>query len=307
MDRVLAFEPSLSRFRPLEDIICYDDFDKGPNGWVDLTPNFKFENFEPRKGPIDLTRWGPVMLSTASFSLVGTHGSMDGIYSLKLSTRPVAGPYEEKPVPGSMGHAIKRLSMHQVKGLIQYEMWFAYKPEQDRIGFSEKDIRAFGVMLDLQDNEYRYMPAIRYVNSVNGELKQFWQYSQAADVTDEEWEYGKKGWCVRGIDPQWFGKRYADGRTDGFQEVPDGAQKLCYNESDDKINWLYFRFLFDNAKREYVEFQSGDRTFDLRGKQPTLVKPYANISGLFNPVVWIETDTNRRAFMFIDSIVISVK
>ena len=307
MDRVLAFEPSLSRFRPLEDIICYDDFDKGPNGWVDLTPNFKFENFEPRKGPIDLTQWGPVMLSTASFSLVGTHGSMDGIYSLKLSTRPVAGPYEEKPVPGSMGHAIKRLSMHQMKGLIQYEMWFAYKPEQDRIGFSEKDIRAFGVMLDLQDDEYRYMPAIRYVNSVNGELKQFWQYSQAADVTDEEWEYGKKGWCVRGIDPQWFGKRYADGRTDGFQEVPDGAQKLCYNESDDKINWLYFRFLFDNAKREYVEFQSGDKTFDLRGNQPTLVKPYANISGLFNPVVWIETDTNRRAFMFIDSIVISVK
>jgi len=303
----MVLDPSLDRFQPLERIICHDDFDNGTNGWIDLTPNFRFEDFEPRKGPIDLTQWGPIMISTATFSLVGTHGSMGGVYSLKLSTRPVAGRYEEKPVAGSMGHAIKRLSMHRNIGRLQFEMWYAYKPEQDRIGFSEKDIRAFGVLFDVQDEEYRFMPAVRYVNAVNGELRRFWQYSQAADVTDEEWEYGKKGWCVRGIDPQWFGRRYPDGRTDGFQEVRGGAQRLCYNESDDKINWLYLRLVIDVGKREYLELQSGNRTFDLRGIQPTLAKPYANITGLLNPVVWVETDTNRRAFLFIDSIVISAE
>ena len=95
------------------------------------------------------------------------------------------------------------------------------------------------------------------------------------------------------------------GSTDGFKFVPDGAQRLCYNESDDKINWLYLRFQFDLATRTYVELQSGDRVFDLRGLSPTLVPAYANIEGLLNPLVWVETDTNRRVFLYVDSIVIS--
>ncbi|MBN2577757.1 MAG: hypothetical protein JXB10_02110 [Pirellulales bacterium] len=45
--------------------------------------------------------------------------------------------------------------------------------------------------------------------------------------------------------------------------------------------------------------------FDLRGIRPTLVQPYSGIQGLLNPLVWIETDSDRRVFLFIDSIVIS--
>ncbi len=307
MDRLIALDAGLSKFSPLKTLICYDDFDRGANGWVDLTPNFRFDDFQPLKGPVDLAHWGPAMLSSATFSFVGTHGAMDGIYSLKLATRKAAAPFEERPMEGSFSQALKRLSVHSRGSLLQFEMWYTYKPEQDRPGFSEKDIRAFGMLWDLQDEKHRFFPAIRYVNSINGELKQCWYYARAADVTDEEWEYGHKGWHKCGIDPQWYGRRYSDGHTDGFKELPKGFQRLCYNESDDKINWLYFRLLFDLKKRQYVELQSGKQTFDLRGIQPTLVEPYANIDGLLNASVWIEADTDRRVFLYLDSAVISVE
>jgi len=306
-NRPFAHIPALAKFKPLPVLICHDDFDRGTCGWVDLTPNFRFENFEPRKGPIDLAQWGPCMLSTASFRFVGTHGSMDGIYSLKLATRPVAAPCTEKPAAGSQSLAIKRMTLPPDlwDGILQYEAWFAYKPEQDRVGHSEKDVRAFGFFFDIQDEEARYMAMVRYINSVDGQLVRRWQYGCASDVSDEQWEYGAAGWCVKGVDAQWFGQRYADGSTDGFQFVPGGEQQLCYNESDDKINWLYVRFQIDLGRKEYVNLQCGNKTFDLRGLSPTLVKPYANIQGLMNPVMWVEADTDRRAFLFVDSVVIS--
>lgn len=305
MERIVSYDGTLDRYSPLAHILCYDNFDTGLNGWIDLKPNFRFENFEPRRGTVDLTHWGPTMLSSATYQYAGTHGSMTGTYSMKLTTKRRAGRYEEIPAAGSMGHAVKRLSVHRPKGRLQFEMWYAYKPEQDRPGFSEKDVRAFGFLFDLQDEAHRYMPAVRYVNSVNGELAHRWQYAQAADVTDAEWEYGREGWCRRGVDPCWFGRRYPDGTTDAFREVSGGEQQLCYNESDDKLNWLYLRVLVDLATREYVELQSGDQTFDLHGISPTLVDPYANITGLLNPMVWVEADTDRRVFLYVDSIVIS--
>lgn len=295
-----------SRFRPLGEIVAYDDFDNGANGWLDLTPNFTEPGFETRPTVLDKARWGAPMLSTATFFYVGTHGSMDGTYSLKLATKPVAAPYLEQPKPGSMGHAIKRLSRYRDWHELQLEMFYAYTPEQDRIAIGEKDIRAFGVLFDLQDHEHRYFPGVRYVNSVDGELVQRWQLARTADVSDQEWAFGGKGeWNKRGIDPLWYGRRHADGSGDGWAYVPGGEQQLIYNESDDKINWLYLRFRIDLRKREYVEFQSGRRTFDLRGTPMSLADPYARIRDLVNPVVWIETDTDRRVFLFVDSIVVS--
>ncbi|HYH55800.1 MAG TPA: DUF6772 family protein, partial [Anseongella sp.] len=78
-------------------------------------------------------------------------------------------------------------------------------------------------------------------------------------------------------------------------------------ESDDKINWIYLRLLYDMEKKEYIEFQSRDRIFDLRGLTSTASAPYARIEGLLNPVIWVETDTDRRAFLYVDSVVISME
>jgi hypothetical protein len=308
MQYTAAFDQGLVKYQPLRHILAYDDFDRGFCGWVDLTPNFTLENFEARESIVEKKHFGPIMLSTASFGLVGTHGSMDGIYSLKLCTRPEARPYEEPPAPGGMSHAIKRLTVHRPRGLTQIEMWFAYTPEMDRSGLSESSIRAFGTLFDVQDEECRYFIGARYVNSVNGAMKQRWQYAHAADVTNEEWAYGTSGdWCKRGVDPLWYGRRRSDGSADSWQWVEGGEQQLCYNESDDKINWLYLRFLFDAAKREYVELQSGEEVYDLRGLQPCMAPPYARIRGLLNPLVWIETDTNRRVFLYVDSVCISTE
>ena len=295
-------------FRPLEEVVVYDDFDRGACGWLDLTPNFTEEGFRARATILDKARWGAPMLSTATFRYLGTHGSMHGTYSLKIPTKARANPYADIPLPGSMGHAIKRLARYRDWTQLQIEMFYAYTPEQDRIALGEKDIRAFGVVLDLQDDTNRYFPGVRYLNSVDGELKQRWQVSRAADVTDREWAYGREGeWNKRGIDPLWYGRRYPDGSSDAWEFLEDGSQQLIYNESDDKINWQYLRLTVDLAERRYVELQSGRQVFDLSGYGFSLADPYYRIRDLMNPVVWIETDTDRRVFLYLDAVLISAQ
>lgn len=307
MERFLSYDRELERFNPLARVITHDDFDTGYNGWLDLTPNFVYDDYESFESAVDLSSWPPNQLSSASMRFASSHGSMEGTYSLKISTAPTGGPHTEPPRPGSMGHAIKRLSRFGDPSLIQIEAWHAYTPTQDRFGIGENDIRAIGFFFDVQDAEYRYMPGVRYVNALGGRPVRRWQYYRVADaVTRADWNFGvEDGWCLPGVDNQWYGRRFADGSADGYQWIPGGEQSLIFNESPDKINWLYFRLTVDVRRREYVELQSMDRTFDLRGLSPTLVPGYASIGDLINPVFFIETDTNRSAHLFLDSVVYS--
>ncbi len=305
----------LGRFQPLDKIYCYDVFSQGFNGWMTLMPNFtQAPDFDTRESIVVKHQWPPVMLSSATYRYPGTHGALSGTYSLKLSTRPIVSPYDEMPIPGSMGHAIKRLSFyHSKRSRLQFEMWFSYTAEQDRVsstedlgGLSENSLRAFGMGFDLQERGNRAFAGVRYVNAIDGKPHRRWQYIYPAEVSDSDWAYGTEGdWCKRGVDPLWYGRRYPDGRHDGFQYVPDGEQQLCYNETDCKINWLYFRFLLDVQKREYIEFQAQDKTFDLRGIPVFPISAYARIEGLLNPLIWVENDAARRVFFYVDSVVIS--
>lgn len=248
------------------------------------------------------------MLSSATFRFQGTHGSLDGTYSMKLTTRAAAGPYEARPAPGSMGHLIKRLSRPDDITRLQFEMWYAFKAEQDRPGLGESAIRAFGVFFDIQDAQHRYFPGVRYVNSINGAPHKAWWLMKSADVSDAEWAFGNESdWCKRGIDPHWYGRRYEDGTSDSYVPVPGGRQELIYNETDGKMNWMYLRLLLDVRDRRYVELQSGDQTIDLRELAPTLASPYERIHNLINPVIFVETDTDRRVFLFVDSVLVSVE
>jgi len=304
-----------SRFQPLDKILIYDVFNNGYNGWMEIMPNFnEHPFFDEQPGILSKHQWPSLMLSTATFRYPGSHGSMSGQYSLKVSTRPIANRYEEMPAPGSLGQAIKRISFHNKKRkYLQFEAWFSYTAEQDKMdgtgdlpGLHESSIRAFGFGWDLQERGNRYFAGARYLNSVNGELKNKWQIVYPSSKDDEDWAFGTSGdWCVKGIDPFWYGRRYPDGRHDGFIDVKDGHQKLVYNETDCKLNWQYVRVLIDTEERKYVELQSGDTTFDLKDQPIYTVDSYARIDGLMNPLAWIETDTNRRVFLFLDSIVIS--
>jgi hypothetical protein len=306
--RVLTYGPALDRFQPLEHLVTHDDFDDGMQGWMDLTPNFVNEDFRQHRTQVDLADWAPIMLTGAPMRFASSHGSMDGTYSLKLSTRPVANRYEEQPAAGSQGVAIKRLARNSSFSRMQIEAYYTYTPVQDRIGTGEEDIRAFGFFFDLQDDEYRWMPGVRYVNSVNGTPCKRWQYWKVAEgVTKKDWCYGlEDGWQEVGIDNLWYGRRFSDGSADAFQWLPDGEQELVYNESPDKFNWLYFRLLIDWDTREYVELQSQDRVFDLRGLSPTLSPKYTGITNLINPIFFVETDTDRSVNLYLDSVVYSV-
>lgn len=307
MPRVTFADRQLERFCPLDRVITFDDFDKGYNGWLDLTLNYVREDFEGFESAVDLDHWAPTMLSSASMRFASSAGSMEGNYSLKLTTAPTGAAHTMPPAPGAMGLAIKRLSRFGNPSQIQIETWYSYTSEQDREGIGEEDIRAFGFFFDVQDEEYRYMPGVRYVNSLGGKLVKRWQYFQVSPgVTEEQWNFGvKNGWCKPGIDSQWYGRRMVDGSADGFQWVEGGEQDLIYNESPEKLNWLYMRLTVDIAKREYVELQSMDQVFDLRGIVPTTVPGYKSINNLINPVFFVETDTNRSVHLFLDSVVYS--
>ncbi len=304
----------VSRFLPLKRVLAYDVFNEGFNGWMVIMPNFCNEGFEQSPSIVSKDQWPSCMLSTATFRYPGSHGSMSGQYSLKISTRNVCSPYASMPAPGSMGHGIKRISFFQRGKYLQFETWFAYTAEQDTCenggplpGLHENSVRSFGFGFDLQERGgKRRFAGVRYLNAVDGKMMQKWQMIWPWAKDDKAWAYDTEGdWCVKGVDPFWNGKRYPDGRHEGFIDVPDGHQELCYNETDCKLNWQYFRLLIDTEKYEYVEMQCQDKVMDL-GRHPIYgVEPYARIEGLMNPLAWVETDAPRRAFLYLDSVVVS--
>jgi hypothetical protein len=294
-------------YTPLSTVLCADFFSAGQQGWLDLRPNFVGPGGVPHSQEIDLTHWGPTQLSSATFPMMGTHGALSGTWSLKLSTRQAFAPIDRPPAPGSMGLAIKRMAQHAPYRRLQVETWFAYTPEADRDGLGDLDVRAVGCFVDLQAPGFRWMPGVRYLNAIDGAPVKRWQYfSVAPGTTDADWSYGQAGWHKVGVDSQWYGRREKDGSGQGFAWVPDGEQALVSNEADDKINWNYFRLLLDTERGEYLEFQCLDRVFDLRGLAPHRADPYRGITGLVNPVFFVETGAARRSFLFLDSVVVSV-
>jgi hypothetical protein len=158
-------DPRLSRFDPLSRIICFDDFDQGLNGWTALVGNYE--------GSIDTmtrsyARHTQPMLSQMTHWDAGTHGSVDGTYALKIATRPV---------PGERNVAIKRLTFRKASR-IRVETYFAFKPEANELKLSDLDVRSIGLLFDLQDGQQRVMPHLRYLNALDGQRMNRWQFKQ---------------------------------------------------------------------------------------------------------------------------------
>ena len=293
-------------FDPLPRVLAADDFDTGMSGWLDLRPNFVGPAFAAHSHDIDLEHWGPVMLSSATFTFAGTHGSASGTYSLKLTTRSPAAEPTEPPAAGSMSLAIKRLSIPHRARLVRVEALLAYTTEQDRPGLGVDAMRSFGLVVDLQDDQHRFMPGVRYVNAAGGTPSRRWQFYGATDVDDEAWSYGRTGWHQAGIDPQWFGARESDGATVATRWFGGEPQPLIYNETDDKINWMPLSLTIDLAERRYVDFSCANRRYVFPADAgPTLARPYAGIDHLLNPVFFVEADGDRRVSLYLDSVVVS--
>ena len=278
--------PKLGRFDPLDRILFVDDFDTGLNGWTRAIGNYE-GSLDTMLKPYQA--WRPPMLSNLTVWDTGTTGALDGNYALKLSTLPQAG---------ALSQAMKRLTW-RAAGPVRFEYYFTFKPEPSELKLSDKDVRFIGFAFDLQQsdrngNPHRVLPHVRYLNALNGERQGRWQFKSrverfhdigASNETVSFYHLGPEGW----------------------QDIPGGEQRLCYNEIPTKLNWHYFSIDFDLDTMSYISMRCNDRFFDMSQAEPMKLPAMPNLWCMFQPFVFIETDTDKRAFLYLDSAVLSAK
>jgi len=275
----VSANPKLSRFSPLSRIITFDDFDTGLNGWTNLVGNYEgsldtmLPQYRDLRGP---------MLSNGTMWDTGSAGSWDGTYAMKLATKPTAG---------SLGVTVKRLTWREL-GKIQLEAYVTFKPEATEMALSELDVRAFGFVFDLQDSKSRVMPHLRYLNALEGEQIGQWQYKSHLESLEAIGGSGKT-------------KSHFHLAGDGWENLPGDRQLLCYNEIATKQNWHYMRMTFDLKDMSFAAFQFNDRNYDVSGMTPMMMPAMANLWCMLNLVFFLETDIDKRAFLSVDSVLLS--
>jgi hypothetical protein len=285
--------PRLARFDPLPRVVYFDDFDRGTCGWTAHIGNYE--------GSLDtlLTPYAdlrPAQLSNLTMWDVGSMGAMDGTYALKLATRPR---------PGHMAILIKRQSWRQLAN-IRFEAYVAYKPEATELVLGELDVRAFGIGFDLQDATTRWMPQYRFLNALHGQPAAGERTSQARRAMPR----GK--WQMRSATSA-FHDIGASGNTvshwhladDGWSDVPGAEQTMCYNEIPTKVNWVYVRCDLDLAQRRVTRLQCNDLVIDRAPLDFIAFPAMPNLYGMLNAFLWVQTDTAKRAQLFVDSVVVS--
>lgn len=265
---VLGANPLLSKFRPLEQILFYDEFDYSLNGWTEVLGDYEGSLDNVTQYP-ELMDSRPPMLSTATMHDSGSAGSFNGMYSMKVATRPSKG---------HVAKALKRFTFPR-QARTQCEVYFTFKPEASEFKLSERDVRGVGISYDLQDDEVREWPAIRFLNADDEGRVEKWQVHAG-------------------------GKRAP--HLDAWRDIPDGRQELCYNETATKQNWHYLRWLIDLGTSTYIELQCNDRSWDLSSFSFPAVPTNPNLRTLMNLGFFVEANTDKRCFLYIDSVLLSI-
>ena len=278
-------DPQLSRFDPLRRIICFDDFDRGMCGWTQLVGNYEITLDQMLPGYAQHTH---AQLSTLPNWDFGSHGGVDGSYALKLATRAKRG---------ARNVTLKRLTFRKA-GPIRMECYFTFKPEATELQLMETDVRSFGFLYDLQVGDQhgaggqRVMPHLRFLNAEDGKHLQKWPFKRK---TTDIVPIGNVGKTI---------SHYHLAPTD-WEDLPGGEQRLCYNEIPTKINWHYLRFDFDLAAMKATGFQVNDRSFDLSTFDSIRIPAMKNLWCMLNLCFFAETDTDKRAFAYLDSVCLS--
>jgi hypothetical protein len=281
---IVLANPALSRFEPLPRIISLDDFSKGHCGWSQLVGNYE-DDLDSMLPPY--ARHTSAMLSTLAHWDAGSHGGLDSSYALKIATRPV---------PGAQNVAIKRHTFRR-RGPMRFELYFTFKPEACELKLAETDVRAVGLLFDLQsgdqdDGGERVMPHLRFLNAADGEHLQKWQFKTETTAFKEIGSAGKT-------------RSHYHLSPEGWQDLPGGAQRLCYNEIPTKVNWTYLRFDFDLSSMRALSMQCNDRCFDVTGFESIRMPAMSNLWCMLNFCLFAETDVAKRAFLYVDSVCIS--
>lgn len=269
----------LTQFDPLPRVIFFDDFDNGLNGWTELIGNYEddLDNMLPQ-----YKDHRPPQLSTLSMWDTGSAGSLNGVYALKIATRPKQG---------HQAVTIKRSTFRKA-GLLRMEAYFCFKPEAFEAKLGDETPRSFGFLMDLQNHEERVMPHIRYLNSENGEPQHKWQFKRE---TTSFRQIGNSGKTVS----------HYHLAPEGWEDVPGGHQDLCYNEIATKHNWHYIRMDFDLAAMNFEFLQCNVHCFDVEGLQPIRMPAMRNLWQMLNLAFFVEADSDRRVFGYLDSVLLS--
>jgi len=297
----------LGNYEPLERVLTVDDFDTGQHGWAPLFPDYdgwedyegRYPHVEPLKEILEGTQQGSVadrvdrrapigpraipQLSTLPMWDVGTYGSWNN-YALKIPTLPRAG---------HQGVALKRFTTPWFRKF-RIETYFTYAAEPSDYRLGETDINSITVACDVMDphrvaesgrQPRRWWPAVRYRNAENGELVQKWQamYRGSEGVFDGPWD-----------------------------DIDGGKQQLGFNRAPTKFQWHYLRFTFDLERYEYVDFNCYGKELDVAGRRhvfdPPLVGWRASTDkahGLIATGFAVRTNSDKRCFLYLDSVVIS--
>jgi hypothetical protein len=266
-------------------IICLDDFDRGFCGWTQLVGNYE--------GTLDAMLPGYAqhlspMLSTLPNWDIGSHGGFDGTYALKLGTRPRRG---------AQNVTIKRLTFRKA-GPIRLEAYVTFKPEATELRLSEADVRSFGFLFDLQVGDRhgaggeRVMPHLRFLNALDGEHAQRWQFKRRTTP-----------FVAMGTESKTISHYHLS--PDDWEDLPGGDQRLCYNEIPTKVNWHYLCFDFDLAAMRCTGFRVNDRTFDMSGYDAIRIPAMKNLWCMLNLAFFVETDVDKRANLYVDGVCLS--
>ncbi len=280
-----ALPPSLEIFDPLDRILIHDNFDRGLQGWTGLIGNYEgsldsmLPEYREMRNP---------MLSNLTVWDTGTDGSLTGTYAMKLATAPL---------PGALAVGIKR-STYRHLGPLRWESLITFKPEASELTLSSSDVGAFGLLFDLQDVDtktptpHRVMPHIRYLNADGAERYEKWQFKQQPRALHDIGGSGET-------------RSHFHLGPDNWEDLPNGQQRLCYNEIATKHNWYYLRLDFDLATMSFLEFQCNDRIYDCAGVEPLAIPAMPNLWCMLNLAYFVETNSRKRSFLYIDSTLLS--
>jgi hypothetical protein len=284
---------ALARFEPLERVISFDDFDRGTCGWTAHIGNYEGTLDTLLSAYADLR---PAQLSNLTMWDVGSMGAMDGTYALKLATRPT---------PGHMSILIKRQTWRELAD-VRFEAYLAYKPEASELVLGELDVRAFGVGFDLQDDVMRWMPQYRFFNAHGGVPAAGGRTEQASRVTPRgTWQHRTETSAFRRIGGSGSTVSHWHLADEGWSAIPGGEQVMCYNEIPTKVNWFYLRIDLDLAGRTVRRLQCNDLVLEHQPLRFIEFPAMPNLRGMLNAFFWVQTDTAKRALLYVDSAVLS--
>jgi hypothetical protein len=141
--------------------------------------------------------------------------------------------------------------MWRVRGPLQLEAYFCFKPEASELARSELDVRAIGLLFDVQDSELRSLPHLRYLNAMQRQQQARRQFRPQREPLVRIGDSGKT-------------QSHFHLRPTGWSDVPDGEQLLCYREIATKMNWHYLKVDLDLAARSMPQREADTSGLSLR-------------------------------------------